>query len=259
MKKIALMTLATVALSQQNVCAWGRLGHETVIKIAERHLTEKAKANIAEYMPYDLKTDAVWMDVHRWDEEYAYTGRWHGCHVDPATCRYDMDKSAANDDIVRGMEVVEHNLRNYRNLTDSAVNMNLKLILHMVADMHCPVHNHYGRRESWVCTLNGEPYKKFHTVYDRMPALVHGDIAPEELAAKLDTCGKSEIKKIQRGSCEDWIFDCASQCRVIYDWNPYDAAVLNPRTVELSADLVDMQLRNAGYRLAYLLNLYFGK
>ena len=157
------------------------------------------------------------------------------------------------------MEVVEHNLRNYKNLTDSAVNMNLKLILHMVGDIHCPVHNHYGRKEMWACTLNGEPYKKFHTVYDRMPQLVHGDIAPELLAEQLDTYSKSEIRKTQKGSYEDWIFDCASQCRVLYEWNPFDTEVLNPKTVELSAELVDTQLRNAGYRLAYLLNLYFGK
>ena len=67
MKKILI--LIVVATVHQSAFAWGRLGHETVIKIAERHLTEKTKANIAKYMPYDLKAAAVWMDRHRRDDE----------------------------------------------------------------------------------------------------------------------------------------------------------------------------------------------
>ena len=62
MKRI--ITLVSFAAIAANAMAWGRIGHEVIIKVAERHLTAKTKANIAKYMPYDLKTDAVWMDVH---------------------------------------------------------------------------------------------------------------------------------------------------------------------------------------------------
>ena len=110
MKKLLILACVSAIVSLQNVCAWGRLGHEVVVKVAERHLTDKARKNIAAYMAYDLKTDAVWMDRHRYDEELAFTGRWHGCHVDPQTCRYDKNMSAQNDDIVYAMEVVDCNL-----------------------------------------------------------------------------------------------------------------------------------------------------
>ena len=41
-------------VSVGRVSAWGRLGHEIVIAIAERHLTTDTKENISKYFPYDL-------------------------------------------------------------------------------------------------------------------------------------------------------------------------------------------------------------
>ena len=41
--------------------------------------------------------------------------------------------------------------------------------------------------------------------------------------------------------------------------NLHDAKILREDTVEISKNLVNLQMRNAGYRLAYLLNQYFGK
>ena len=45
----------------------------------------------------------------------------------------------------------------------------------------------------------------------------------------------------------------------IFDWNPPKTEVMRDDTVELSTDLVNKQMRDAGYRLAFLLNTYFGK
>ena len=50
------------------------------------------------------------------------------------------------------------------------------------------------------------------------------------------------------------------QTNVIHKWNPNNGTQeLRDDTVELSKELIDSQLRNAGYRLAHLLNRYFGK
>ena len=42
-----LFTLILVAMLAANAFAWGPVGHKIVVAIAQRHLTEKAKANIA--------------------------------------------------------------------------------------------------------------------------------------------------------------------------------------------------------------------
>lgn len=257
--RILLIAVAAAAVLNQSAMAWGRLGHEIVIKIAERHLTERARRNIARYMPYDLKTDAVWMDIHRNDEGIAYTTSWHVYNVD-ADHEYDPNPRLYKGDAIHALRVADYNLRHYERLTDSAVVMNLRMVLHFVGDMHCPTHSYVpGPRCFWPCTLNGEAQKTFHSVYDRMPNLLYGKTSAEVMAERLDDLGRAGIRRVQRGNLFDWARDCGDNNCVIYEWNPFNTEVLNPNTVELSRDLVDTQLRNAGYRLARLLNEYFGK
>lgn len=259
MKKVLLLTLAITIMWQQSANAWGRLGHEVVIKVAERHLTEKAKRNIAKYMNYDLKTDAVWMDHHRRDKEIAYTSAWHVYNVDE-NHNYDPNPRLNKGDAITALCVAEYNLSHYEELSDSTVLMNLRMLLHFVGDMHCPTHSYVpGPRCFWECTLNGKQQKTFHGVYDKMPDMLYGKASAEEVAAEIDNAKKKEIKKIQAGTFFDWAKDCGDNNAVIYEWNPFNTEELNPDTVELSRDLVDKQLRNAGYRLAYLLNKFFGE
>ena len=67
------LTFVTAAILCLQAFGWGGVGHRVIVEIAQRNLTEKAKANIAKYMDYDLKKEAVWMDIHRHDEPIAYT------------------------------------------------------------------------------------------------------------------------------------------------------------------------------------------
>lgn len=259
MKKILLLLLAAAVMSQRSASAWNRFGHEVVIKVAERHLTERARAQIARYMPYDLKTDAVWMDNHRMDREIAYTTAWHVYHVDE-NHDYDPNPRLKQGDILTGMRTADYNLGRYGRLADSAVVMNLRMLLHFVGDMHCPTHSYFpGPRCFWPCTLNGKPQQAFHYVYDRMPELLFGEVAAEDIAARIDDLDEATIRMIQQGTFLDWIRDCGDRNCVIYKWNPFNCEVLDPNTVELSRELVTVQLRNAGYRLALLLNRYFDR
>lgn len=256
-KKVLLLLAAGAMMP--SAFAWNRFGHEVVIKVAERHLTERARAQIARYMPYDLKTDAVWMDNHRRDKEIAYTTAWHVYHVDE-NHEYDPNPRLSKGDIMTGMRTADYNLGRYERLTDSAVLMNLRMVLHFVGDMHCPTHSYFpGPRCFWPCSLNGKPQKAFHYVYDRMPEMLFQDVAAEEVAERIDTLDEAAIEKIQQGTFLDWIRDCGDNNCAIYEWNPFNTEELDPNTVELSRELVTVQLRNAGYRLALLLNRYFDR
>lgn len=259
MKRFFLLLTAIICFSIVDSYAWGRFGHEIVIEVAKRHISERTKQNIEKYMPYDITTESVWMDIHRDDKPIAYTTAWHVYNVDE-NYEYDMNPRLSKGDAMVAMKVSEHNLSKYKRLTDSAVVMNLRMVLHFTGDLHCPTHSYVpGPRCFWPCELNGKKYKAFHSVYDYIPVLLHPNKSCAEVAAEIDNAKKGEIKRIQRGDFHDWAHEIGTLNSVIYKWNPHNTKVLNPNTVELSRELVDLQLRNAGYRLAYLLNKYFGE
>ena len=169
-----------------------------------------------------------------------------------------MNPRLKQGDAILAMKIAEHNLTKYERLTDSAVVMNLRCLLHFTGDMHCPTHSYVpGPRCHWPCKLNGKKIKSFHYAYDIMPALLHPNKSCVEIATEIDNASKSEIKRIQKGSLDEWVHDIVSKNAIIYEWNPHNTPVLAENTVELSRELVNLEMRNAGYRLAYLLNRYF--
>lgn len=170
-----LFILILVAMLAANAFAWGPVGHKIVVAIAQRHLTEKAKANIAKYMDYDIKKDAVWMDKHRNDKPIAYTTHYHVFTTDKSL-RYDPNYRLGKGDVVYSLALSDYNLGggNYRNLTDSAVVFNIRMIIHFMGDMHCPVHTHIeGVTTTWKCRLGGTEWEKFHPIYDKIPAWLY--------------------------------------------------------------------------------------
>ena len=257
MKRIFTVLLAIAIVGIESASAWGKLGHDVIVEVAKRHLTENTKRNIAKYMPYDITSESVYMDIHRNDKEIGYTTAWHVYNVDE-NGEYDMNPRLYKGDAILAMKVVDHNFNKLDRLTDSAVVMNLRCLLHFAGDMHCPTHSYVpGPRCHWPCELNGKKHKSFHGVYDYMPVMLHPNKSCVEIAAEIDNAKKSEIKRIQKGTLLEWVKEIGTMNAVIYEWNPHNTKVLNPDTIELSRELVDTQMRNAGYRLAHLLNKYF--
>lgn len=255
-----LLIISALAICH-SAFAWGRLGHEIVVAVAQRHLTEKTKANIAKYIPYDLKKDAVWMDQHRKDEPIAYTTHYHVFACDK-NLRYDPNyRLAKGGDVVYALNLSEYNLgkKNYLNMTDSAVVFNLRMIIHFMGDLHCPVHAHIdGVTTTWKCKLGDKEWEKFHPIYDKIPMMLYGkDADPDAVAAEIDCLKKGQIKGVVAGSIYDWATSAATTSAEVYQINSYGTYSLDPDTVEKSRATIETQLRNAGYRLAAKLNEYF--
>ena len=264
MKKL-LITITLIAISF-GAQAWDKVGHSTVVEIAKRHLTEKTKKNIAKYMPYDIEKDASWMDYNRGKKSpYRFTNSWHSYYYD-SNLRHDpnVPHKIKNGDTMRALDLATYNLEVYKELTDSAVIFNIRCLLHFVGDMHCPSHCKYidGRDDAAPKVyLKGKRMGSFHGFYDCMVRHIYGKgVKPAELAAELDTYSKGKIKKTCKGTHYDWAQDCMNRTHLIHKWNPNDGTPdLLDDTIERSKDMVDTQLRHAGYRLAHLLNRYFGE
>ena len=266
MKRVLSLLTIVLLFNAYNADAWNKLGHRTIVEIAKRHLTETTKRNVAKYMPYDITIDALWMDYNRGKKSpYRFTNSWHSYYYD-SKLRHDPNVAhkIQNGDTMRGLDLVTYNLDNYKELSDSAVVLNLRAVLHFVGDMHCPSHCKFidGRDDAAPKVyIKGKRMGSFHGLYDSMPEHIYGwKKDPAELAAELDTYSKGKIKRTCKGTHHDWAKECMRITNVIHQWNPNDGTKdLRDDTIELSKDVIDIQLRHAGYRLAYLLNKYFGE
>ena len=65
-RPILLLALAATLCATQNLFAWGRLGHATVARIAEEHLTKKARANLDKWLDGEsIVYYASWLDDYK--------------------------------------------------------------------------------------------------------------------------------------------------------------------------------------------------
>ena len=140
-------------------------------------MTKRAKKRIEKYLGgHSVVYYAKWMDEYRKTPEYAFTDGWHTAPVDAGLRYTDELLNPKRGNAIYGLEQAIENLKNYRSLTDSAVEVNLKYIIHLVGDMHCPAHIKYTTHDTKYDVLFEDKYHKphkfpIHSVWDL--SLIH--------------------------------------------------------------------------------------
>lgn len=264
MKRIFTLVLLLSICS--SAFAWNGLGHRTIVLIAQEHLTPKAAENISALMQMpisDLYTEASWMDQHRNDKEYKFSGKYHTFSMTP-DFKYDPStRMATGGDCLTGLTVADYNLSHMEelHLTDSTKIVNLRYVLHIVGDMHCLCHaGAQGvRQNKWIVAIGPEGSEVgFHKYFDGILGYVYPGVSQEEIARKVDTYNKRQIAQVTQGSFYDWIQNCCDRSSIAYTTGTY-MELLPDNAPDIFRPSVDEALRFAGYRLAFLLNKYFGK
>ena len=135
--------LVLILIGTTSAFAWGREAHEVIARIAENNLKPGVRNKIESCLGHSIVYYAKWMDEYRHTPEYKFTHPWHSCVVDEGL-KYVPQSNA---DAVHGLDYATENLKDYRHLSDSAVAVNIKIIVHLIGDMHCPAHIKYKGRE----------------------------------------------------------------------------------------------------------------
>lgn len=282
-RRIMGALLVVMLLSVQEVSAWDRWAHKLIAIIAESHLTAEAKSATERYLGSPIYDHASWMDeVPVWTKNYTpgweQTSWWHMATVDRvAKSRYrisDKRASTGDGDLYPNLVKCIDNLKNYRNLTDSAVVVNLKCVVHMVGDMHCPAHIFYTefedcfprvvdgkkirRHDQMRIYYNGERISS-HRVWDGMSIK---EIWPEygsdfeKFRIALDTASPCKRKRVCKGTIEEWVLQNAKDVRYIYDDLTPNCRIDREYLLD-NQKLSKQQCLRASYRLAYILNECF--
>lgn len=238
--------------------AWGREAHEVIAKIAENNLKPGVRKKVESYLGHSIVYYAKWMDEYRYTPEYKFTDPWHSCNVDEEL-KY---VPRAKGDFIHGLDYATGNLREYRSLSDSAVAFNIKVIVHLIGDMHCPAHIKYqGRDASFKVKFGGDYIKprvdaRIHDVWDYYAIQSCRIFSSTEYAEELDRLSSREKKAIVEGTYLDWLGDNAERCLLQFELAQPDAR-LKQDFINAAMPLIETQMLYAGYRLAYVLNTIF--
>ena len=266
MKRICACVL--LALSTLTTYAWGPMGHDVVAAIAEQNLTRKAKKNIEKLLDgHSIVFYSSWMDNIQnspsWKGGYDKTKTWHYANVDKGLTYQTMQKNENGDVVSALTELTKQLTENYDNLTDSIRVDYVKMIVHMVGDLHCPMHA--GRLSDRGG--NGTKVKWFgqktnlHSVFDSKMIESSRKWGYQEWVEQLDRKDRKFKKAAVQGSYEDWFMKTVSNAAEIYDYverQEEDEPNLSYQFVYDFSPMLEESLTLGGYRLAYVLNTILG-
>lgn len=234
--------------------AWGPKGHDTVAYIAEQHLSKRAKKRVMEVLGgHSLVYVANWMDDASHSDEYAYTKTWHYVNVDANEESYAASRKEAKGDVVTGINSCVEALKSGE-LTPEEERVQLMMLIHMVGDMHCPMHagrkSDLGGNRTEVKFFGKQ--KKLHSVWDSEIVESAHKWSHTEWQYQVDRASKSEVKTIAQGTPNDWIEETVELARDVYENSP-KGVNLSYDYVSLYAPVIEQQFLKGGIRLAKLL------
>jgi hypothetical protein len=255
-KKIDMKYLLAFLILSQTLLAsedWGQNGHRTVGETAEQYLKSKASRKIDRILNGQSIADAsTYADEIKSDRAYDKYKPWHYANIPFDQTYSEADKNPKGD-IVYGIEECIRNLK-YEELSKEKEQFYLKMLIHLVGDMHQPLH--FGLKEDKGA--NDFKVKWFynstnlHSVWDTK-MIESYNMSYTELAESLPELSKTEINDIKAGALLDWVEENRNLTREVYK-SAEENENLSYRYMYDWFGVSQLQMKKAGIRLAVILN-----
>jgi hypothetical protein len=279
---IGWLVLATIAMPAKSL-AWGYEGHKVIAAIARSYLSPTARANADALLAADPDTltapdfisRATWADAWR-ASGHRETAQWHYVDIeldnpDPAVACFGApapfapaSAGPAQDCVVDRVNAFSAELRDPHTPQSERI-LALKYLLHLVGDMHQPLHaadNHDRGGNCVLVSLGGSRTQNLHSYWDTavVEALGRDPVAlANELRAHITPAKKSAW---ERGSARDWAIESFGVAKSVAYRSGTTAGcgsyggpiTLPPGYEEAAKAAAAQQLERAGVRLAMILN-----
>lgn len=255
MRMAVVAVMAAVALS---AAAWSQKGHDVVAHIAERHLTPSTQAAVDSLLEgRHLVYWANWLDNASHTPEYAYTKTWHYRNVDEGQTLETAPENP-NGDVIKGIRYA------VRVLSDSSQTqanrlLALKILVHLVGDMHQPMHmghlSDLGGNRTKVKYFGRDT--NLHSVWDGSLVESAHKWSYTEWADQIDLPMKPEQQVLLlSGNVADWARRGVENAAEVYRATP-DGTSLSYNDVARWTPMIEESLLLGGHRLAHILNSIF--
>jgi len=254
MKKLIVGLFALLVLTDG--FGWGATGHRATGLIAERYLTNKAKKRIQQILSGEsLAMASTWMDEIRSDSTYNYTADWHWTTIPDGERYEDVEGGTLDGKLIMMIEKFTKDLKSGK-LTAKQETEYLKMLVHMVGDLHQPLHvgrlGDRGGNNIKVKWFRND--SNLHRVWDS-EMIDDTKLSYTELANSFIIPEKDVIKKWQGTSVRDWAMESVGYRPQVYDIGNSNLGYQYSYKYFFVAKTRMLQ---AGVRLAGLLNEIYG-
>ncbi len=234
--------------------AWGAKGHDIVARVAENNVSKRTLRAVEKVLDgHSMVYVANWMDNASHTEEHAYTKTWHYVNVDPKEQSYYNSEKEAKGDVVMAIDSIVANLKSGE-LAPEEERAQLMMLIHLVGDMHCPMHAGHksdrGGNGTKVKYFGSQ--KKLHTVWDSDIIESAHRWSHSEWQEQIDRVSKRQKRAIMQGRPADWIEECVTLAADVYARST-TGENLSYNYVAYYTPILEEQLLKAGIRLSHLL------
>lgn len=253
-KAILFFTLFFVS---SELLSWGATGHRVVGLIAERHLTKKAKKNVERVLQKETLAEvSTFMDFIRSDAAYNHMSPWHYATI-PDDKTYREAGTPEQGDVIQTIRRLVQELKS-KNFTDEDEAFALKCLVHLIGDIHQPLHVGKGDDRGGN-DLKLEHFwrdSNLHRVWDT-GIIDDQKLSYTEYVEWIDHPSEDDLNTWNSLNVVDWANESKKHRAQCYSTVPENKKLSYRYTYD-NIDLVNQRLLQAGIRLANVLNDIYG-
>lgn len=267
---------------------WGQIGHSTIAQVAQDHLTPKAQKALNKYLDgMPLAIIASDADIYRsqwtvdlgfvptnpeaarvpWLTEFDFStplniAPWtHSITVDMDFNCYPTENldGAYINNAAYCVDILAEQLKNAESMDPYERYKAIAIIVHLVGDMHCPMHIVYYPdnqvKGHYMVNWKGKQHD-MHVMWDGRIFDAYYKWSFLDMAYLVDTATPKQIAQITRGTVYDYASSSARDSWPVV--SQYKEGDTLPKSYATDIrPLLFSQLRNGGYRLAAIFNEIF--
>ena len=239
---------------------WGVLGHRITGQIADSYLSKKAKREIKNLLGNESVAMASnWMDFIKSDSTFDFLGNWHYINIEgglPADRLFQVLQNDTSSNIYVRINQLTNLLRSKAHTRETRAQY-LKMLIHLVGDLHQPLH--IGRKED----LGGNRVRvqwfndkvNLHQVWDER-LINFQQLSYTEYASAINFTTKEQRQTWQEQPVLNWIWESYQLAEAIYADIQPEAKLSYEYNYKFISPLNERLLKG-GVRLAGLLNNIF--
>ena len=247
MRRILLFFFSIIIYT--NSFGWGQTGHRVTGQIAYNHLSKKVRKQIESILDgQSIAMVSNFMDEIKSEPKYDSLGPWHYCTIPDGEA---YNGAPPEGDVIEAISRYIQILKGH-NLSKEDEAFVLKCLIHLVGDIHQPMHvgNGTDRGGNDVKVTYFWNSSNLHRVWDS--GIIDGqNLSYTEYVDWVDHVSKIQIDKWKNDDIMVWVKESISYRSQIYDLP--DSKKINYRYNYDHIATVNLRLLQAGIRLAGVL------